>query len=642
MAAEPGEVECRLCGTVLTIKPKVDQLVCTSFKNYERTVADSENAKLSGGDAEVDHEPIEIEGLPVNAIGDDYPLRFTEHADIKWADWKDSDIFLVFFLGRRMVERPVAAPRRKPQGNNPSALITVFRALTTSQSPEQREVQTNVLARDCKEVQDRIDLLVKNHHHDVEESLVAFRDVSTKISSCRERIYNVRNALSNCRNLFQSRRDDLKRLWEEDKQQRHINDILQKLEELREVKHRVDVMIEQNQYFDAARTIANSRDLIETKFASVSGLSQLRAQLADSSEALAKKIEVQLAEMVVQEPFEQQMVDVVRGMPEGWIGESELTLRLYRKLNQQRHTNNTALQNRIQEHLAALSVLDGAQLVVDRLLALSATQISKQVESATGTQLCQLRRFIHSFVIEEFVERVTRTLEGRLAEALKLDDARTVASNESPILPSAEQVRDMCNEIHEFIMQMDNYAPRFAAVWLLVLSEYTRHINELYEKTTAPVWLSSEARKLIDSLPSNVRKAIREHPVHVTYRDGKVSQDEPVLKGLDASISQLQSVSATCLLMLHLELLLSRYIFDGLGHLCAAIFIHSSQHMQRLTEIGRKRVTRNIWGVQQRLAQLTARREAELDRARTFFELLSHEPDELLCVLADRRSSTEL
>ncbi|CAJ0566061.1 unnamed protein product, partial [Mesorhabditis spiculigera] len=389
--------------------------------------------------------------------------------------------------------------------------------------------------------------------------------------------------------------------------------------------------------------------------------------------------------MVVQEPFEQQMVDVVRGMPEGWIGESELTLRLYRKLNQQRHTNNTALQNRIQEHLAALSVLDGAQLVVDRLLALSATQISKQVESATGTQLCQLRRFIHSFVIEEFVERVTRTLEGRLAEALKLDDARTVASSESPILPSAEQVRDMCNEINEFIMQMDNYAPRFAAVWLLVLSEYTRHINELYEKTTAPVWLSAEARKLIDSLPSNVRKAIREHPVHVTYRDGKVSQDEPVLKGLDASISQLQSVSATCLLMLHLELrvhcffhllplarlrqatshedtdpevvelgkdlqafhsLLAtylspqkmRYIFDGLGHLCAAIFIHSSQHMQRLTEIGRKRVTRNIWGVQQRLAQLTARREAELDRARTFFELLSHEPDELLCVLADRRT----
>ncbi|KAJ1372572.1 hypothetical protein KIN20_034758 [Parelaphostrongylus tenuis] len=81
-----------------------------------------------------------------------------------------------------------------------------------------------------------------------------------------------------------------------------------------------------------------------------------------------------------------------------------------------------------------------------------------------------------------------------------------------------------------------------------------------------------------------------------------------------------------------------RYIFDGLGHLCAAIFIHSSQHMPRLTDAGKKRVCRNIWGVQKRLSQITSRREAELDRARAFFELLAHEPDRLLAQLPDRRS----
>uniref|UniRef100_A0A1I7WFW0 Exocyst complex component Sec8 n=1 Tax=Heterorhabditis bacteriophora TaxID=37862 RepID=A0A1I7WFW0_HETBA len=81
-----------------------------------------------------------------------------------------------------------------------------------------------------------------------------------------------------------------------------------------------------------------------------------------------------------------------------------------------------------------------------------------------------------------------------------------------------------------------------------------------------------------------------------------------------------------------------RYIFDGLGHLCASIFIHSSQHMPRLSDSAKKRVCRNIWGVQQRLSQITARREAELDRARAFFELLSHDTDRLMLLIPDRKS----
>ncbi|GMT27707.1 hypothetical protein PFISCL1PPCAC_19004, partial [Pristionchus fissidentatus] len=77
------------------------------------------------------------------------------------------------------------------------------------------------------------------------------------------------------------------------------------------------------------------------------------------------------------------------------------------------------------------------------------------------------------------------------------------------------------------------------------------------------------------------------------------------------------------------------YIFDGLGHLCAAIFIHLSQHMPRLTDAGKKRVCRNIWGVQQRLSQLTGRREAQLERARAFYELLSHDVDRIIALVPE-------
>lgn len=61
-----------------------------------------------------------------------------------------------------------------------------------------------------------------------------------------------------------------------------------------------------------------------------------------------------------------------------------------------------------------------------------------------------------------------------------------------------------------------------------------------------------------------------------------------------------------------------------------------SQHMQKLSENGKKRVCRNIFAVQQRLSQLTGRRESELERARSFFELLNHDPDQLLALILER------
>lgn len=58
--------------------------------------------------------------------------------------------------------------------------------------------------------------------------------------------------------------------------------------------------------------------------------------------------------------------------------------------------------------------------------------------------------------------------------------------------------------------------------------------------------------------------------------------------------------------------------------------------MQKLNENGKKRVCRNIFAVQQRLSQLTGHRESELERARIFFELLNHDPDQLLALILER------
>jgi exocyst complex component 4 len=79
-----------------------------------------------------------------------------------------------------------------------------------------------------------------------------------------------------------------------------------------------------------------------------------------------------------------------------------------------------------------------------------------------------------------------------------------------------------------------------------------------------------------------------------------------------------------------------RYIFEGLGHLAASIFIHSSQHITKMNDNGKKRMCRNIFTLQQCISGITHNRESDLDRARTFYELLDRSPDDILGGIVER------
>ncbi|KIH63018.1 Sec8 exocyst complex component specific domain protein [Ancylostoma duodenale] len=804
-------------------------------------------------------------------------------------------------------------------GPSTGLLINVIRSLTTSVSEDQREFEKSRLQKGFQESEALIDKLVKSHQKDVEECLDSFRDVSTRISACRERIHNVRNALHTCKTLLECRRDDLKKLWLENSQQKHICELMAQLDELKEAPLKIDVLVNQGNYTDAAKIAS---DLLHGRLAKIKGLDQLRTMIQDASDRLTEKIVDQIVDILVVDPFESHMFDLVQSMSEQRVMESEQCSRLYEKAKNARSLE--PVESRLKLAVDALSELRGGSVDIDRVMALSRAQIDRQIaasvslirvrasidenlagdqthltqliqmivcqlessraahkvlekiysessvnimksywegaqnaveglvdnhlgvsmgpkepveskkplfrfdatafasgtsttdptaqsplvvcrpsafnivpmfpwlrklmdsiEKETGVSPCQLGRYVRSFVMELFVERVKARLSERMDDALRRSDNSRPRSNlNTKVLPSCERILELCQEVHGLIIAMDPYADRFAGLWLLLLSEYKKSVEDMYERTTKSLseidgvasrrkisaawaadedisrllmslpnwlmaatettpstpsvpnlesekdirqrnereseilignlatqkkieraelltdmgdvralaalheslrWFACEVRRLMATLPQHVKTTLRACLVQVRFKDGQVTDNEPVLDAMEECISRLDTISDTCLLMLHLELrvhcffhllplarlrnvnvheeldaevvelgrdlqsfhqLLSsilsqpklRYIFDGLGHLCAAIFIHSSQHMPRLTESGKKRACRNIWGVQQRLSQITSRREAELDRARAFFELLAYEPDQLLAQLPDRRS----
>ena len=70
-----------------------------------------------------------------------------------------------------------------------------------------------------------------------------------------------------------------------------------------------------------------------------------------------------------------------------------------------------------------------------------------------------------------------------------------------------------------------------------------------------------------------------------------------------------------------------RYIFEGVSHLVAAIFIGASQHIRKINEYGIKKMCRNIFAVQHTLtSNITGIRETNLDTAKQYYELCNARP----------------
>ncbi|XP_069485726.1 exocyst complex component 4 [Ambystoma mexicanum] len=79
-----------------------------------------------------------------------------------------------------------------------------------------------------------------------------------------------------------------------------------------------------------------------------------------------------------------------------------------------------------------------------------------------------------------------------------------------------------------------------------------------------------------------------------------------------------------------------QYIFEGLGHLISCILINGAQYFKRISDSGIKKMCRNIFVLQQNLTNITMSREADLDFARQYYEMLYNSADELLNLVVDQ------
>ncbi|XP_048875212.1 LOW QUALITY PROTEIN: exocyst complex component 4 [Brienomyrus brachyistius] len=106
---------------------------------------------------------------------------------------------------------------------------------------------------------------------------------------------------------------------------------------------------------------------------------------------------------------------------------------------------------------------------------------------------------------------------------------------------------------------------------------------------------------------------------------------DPLVVKLNKDISAIEEVMGA-----NLQQHKFQYIFEGLGHLISCILINGVQYFKRISESGIKKMCRNIFVLQQNLTNITMSREADLDSARQYYEMLYNPADELLNLVVDQ------
>ncbi|XP_036374259.1 exocyst complex component 4 [Megalops cyprinoides] len=106
---------------------------------------------------------------------------------------------------------------------------------------------------------------------------------------------------------------------------------------------------------------------------------------------------------------------------------------------------------------------------------------------------------------------------------------------------------------------------------------------------------------------------------------------DPLVVKLNKDISAIEEVMGAALQQHKFQ-----YIFEGLGHLISCILINGAQYFKRISESGIKKMCRNIFVLQQNLTNITMSREADLDFARQYYEMLYNSADELLNLVVDQ------
>ncbi|XP_038070549.1 exocyst complex component 4-like isoform X2 [Patiria miniata] len=204
-------------------------------------------------------------------------------------------------------------PAKESTGSGTGLLMSVIRTLSASEDLHQREVEKAKLEKAYRECDQRLDKLITVNYDTLTKTIQAYSAISSRIKSARERVKSLKSDLLSCKDLLHCRRDELRKLWLDGMEQKHVLTLLDQIEEVKNVPQQLDIYLKSKHYLHATELITKTVAHLESDLKGVEALSELKMEMFTRKEHLHKVLIEELTEHLYEKSAVTFQVNFVRG-----------------------------------------------------------------------------------------------------------------------------------------------------------------------------------------------------------------------------------------------------------------------------------------------------------------------------------------
>ncbi|NWR99788.1 EXOC4 protein, partial [Motacilla alba] len=166
------------------------------------------------------------------------------------------------------------------RSKDPSGLlISVIRTLSTSDDVEDRENEKGRLEEAYEKCDRELDELIVQHYTELTTAIRTYQSITERITSSRNKIKQVKENLLSCKMLLHCKRDELRKLWIEGIEHKHVLNLLDEIENIKQVPQKLEQCMASKRYLNATDMLVSAVDSLEGPLLQVEGLSDLRLEL---------------------------------------------------------------------------------------------------------------------------------------------------------------------------------------------------------------------------------------------------------------------------------------------------------------------------------------------------------------------------
>ncbi|CAM5083705.1 unnamed protein product [Natator depressus] len=166
------------------------------------------------------------------------------------------------------------------KSKDPSGLlISVIRTLSTSDDVEDRETEKGRLEEAYEKCDRDLDELIVQHYTELTTAIRTYQSITERITTSRNKIKQVKENLLSCKMLLHCKRDELRKLWIEGIEHKHVLNLLDEIENIKQVPQKLEQCMASKHYLNATDMLVSAVDSLEGPLLQVEGLSDLRLEL---------------------------------------------------------------------------------------------------------------------------------------------------------------------------------------------------------------------------------------------------------------------------------------------------------------------------------------------------------------------------